>query len=123
MRIAVNRTDRPVVAVPEAPGGRASHWTRESQAAPARPAVRPRAGAEAATTAPREALSRRAAVEVDDLDLMTVEEVCALLKVRKWFIYDAVSSGRLVGVKLGRALRFRRCDVAQYIDSGLTAAS
>ena len=54
---------------------------------------------------------------------MTVDEVCALLKVRKWFVYDAVSSGRLVGVKLGRALRFRRCDVAQFIDSGLTAVS
>lgn len=62
-------------------------------------------------------------LEADELELMTVDEVCALLKVRKWFVYDAVSSGRLVGVKLGRALRFRRCDVAQYIDSGLTAAS
>ena len=60
---------------------------------------------------------------VDDLDLMTVEEVCALLKVRKWFVYDAVSSGRLVGVKLGRALRFRRRDIARFIEGGLTAAS
>jgi len=60
---------------------------------------------------------------VDDLELMTVEEVCAVLKVRKWFVYDAVSSGRLVGVRLGRALRFRRCDVALFIESGLTAAS
>ena len=60
---------------------------------------------------------------VDDLELMTVEEVCALLKARKWFVYDAVSSGRLVGVKLGRALRFRRRDVAMYIEAGLTAAS
>jgi excisionase family DNA binding protein len=60
---------------------------------------------------------------VDDLELMTVEEVCALLKVRKWFVYDAVSSGRLVGVRLGRALRFRRRDVALFIESGLTAAS
>ena len=60
---------------------------------------------------------------VDDLELMTVEEVCALLKVRKWFVYDDVSSGRLVGVKLGRALRFRRRDVAMYIEAGLTAAS
>jgi excisionase family DNA binding protein len=60
---------------------------------------------------------------LDDLDLMTVEEVCALLKVRKWFVYDAVSSGRLVGVKLGRALRFRRRDVALFIENGLTAAS
>jgi excisionase family DNA binding protein len=60
---------------------------------------------------------------VDDLELMTVDEVCALLKVRKWFVYDAVSSGRLVGVKLGRALRFRRRDIARFIDRGLTAAS
>ncbi len=119
----MNRTDRPVVGVSEAPGGRASHWTRESQASPAQPAVRPRAGVEAATTDRRGALSRRDAVEVDDLELMTVEEVCALLKVRKWFIYDAVSSGRLVGVKLGRALRFRRRDVALFIENGLTAAS
>ncbi len=52
-----------------------------------------------------------------------MEEVCALLKVRKWFVYDAVSSGRLVGVRLGRALRFRRCDVALFIENGLTAAS
>lgn len=63
------------------------------------------------------------ASSVDDLDLMTVEEVCALLKVRKWFVYDAVSSGRLVAVKLGRSLRFRRRDIARFIDGGLTAAS
>lgn len=60
---------------------------------------------------------------VDDLDLMTVEQVCALLKVRKWFVYDAVSGGHLVAVKLGRSLRFRRRDVARFIDGGLTAAS
>lgn len=63
------------------------------------------------------------ASSVDDLDLMTVEEVCALLKVRKWFVYDAVSSGRLVAVKLGRSLRFRRRDIARFIEGGLTAAS
>ena len=63
------------------------------------------------------------ASSLDDLDLMTVEEVCALLKVRKWFVYDAVNSGRLVAVKLGRSLRFRRRDIARFIDGGLTAAS
>lgn len=119
----MNRTDRPAVRVAEVLDGRAGHWTRESQEDAAQSAVRPRVGVEAATTDGRGALARRDAVEVVDLELMTVEEVCALLKVRKWFIYDAVSSGRLVGVKLGRALRFRRCDVARYIDSGLTAAS
>lgn len=63
------------------------------------------------------------ASSVEDLDLMTVEQVCALLKVRKWFVYDAVSSGRLVAVKLGRSLRFRRRDIARFIEGGLTAAS
>lgn len=73
---------------------------------------------------PRRGRSAGGALDAaNDLDLMTVEQVCALLKVKKWFVYDAVSSGRLVGVKLGRAIRFRRCDVARYIESGLTVAS
>lgn len=32
---------------------------------------------------------------------MTVQEICALLKVRKWFVYDAVRSQLVVCVKRG----------------------
>ena len=52
-----------------------------------------------------------------DLDLLTPDDVCALLKVRKSWLYDTVESGALEAVRLGKQLRFRPSAVARYLDA------
>ena len=51
-----------------------------------------------------------------DLDLLTPDDVCALLKVKKSWLYDAVESGALQAVRLGKQLRFRPSALAHYLD-------
>ena len=51
-----------------------------------------------------------------DLDLLTPDDVCALLKVKKSWLYDAVESGALQAVRLGKQLRFRPSALARYLD-------
>jgi excisionase family DNA binding protein len=51
-----------------------------------------------------------------DLDLLTLDDVCALLKVKKSWLYDAVESGALEAVRLGKQLRFRPSALARYLD-------
>ena len=43
-------------------------------------------------------------------DLMTPDNVCALLKVTKDWLYDQVQARRIPHVRLGRHLRFRRSE-------------
>jgi excisionase family DNA binding protein len=52
-----------------------------------------------------------------DLDLLTPDDVCALLKVKKSWLYDTVESGALEAVRLGKQLRFRPSAVARYLDA------
>ena len=58
-----------------------------------------------------------------DLDLLTPDDVCALLKVRKSWLYDTVESGALEAVRLGKQLRFRPSAVARYLDSSTARRS
>ena len=51
-----------------------------------------------------------------DLDLLTPDDVCALLKVKKSWLYDTVESGALQAVRLGKQLRFRPSALARYLD-------
>jgi len=51
-----------------------------------------------------------------DLDLLTPDNVCALLKVKKSWLYDAVENGALEAVRLGKQLRFRPSALARYLD-------
>ena len=51
-----------------------------------------------------------------DLDLLTPDDVCALLKVKKSWLYDTVESGALQAVRLGKQLRFRPSSLARYLD-------
>lgn len=52
----------------------------------------------------------------DSLDLLTVDDVCRLLKVKRSWVYDAAERGDLPVVRLGRQLRFRRSDLAMLVD-------
>ena len=51
-----------------------------------------------------------------DLDLLTPDDVCALLKVRKSWLYDAVENGALEAIRLGKQLRFRPSALIRYLD-------
>jgi excisionase family DNA binding protein len=51
-----------------------------------------------------------------DLDLLTPDDVCTLLKVKKSWLYDAVESGALEAVRLGEQLRFRPSALARYLE-------
>ena len=60
--------------------------------------------------------------EVRDLDLLTPDDVCTLLKVKKSWIYDEVEAGRLSALRLGKQLRFRPSDLARYLDGQAKAS-
>ena len=59
--------------------------------------------------------------DLRDLDLLTPDDVCTLLKVKKSWIYDEVEAGRLEAVRLGKQLRFRPSDLARYLDERTSA--
>jgi len=52
-----------------------------------------------------------------ELELLTPDQLCALLQVRKSWLYDQIESGKFPCVRLGRQLRFRREDVNAYLDA------
>jgi excisionase family DNA binding protein len=51
-----------------------------------------------------------------DLDLFTPDDVCALLKVKKSWLYDAVEDGAIEAIRLGKQLRFRPSALVQYLE-------
>ena len=57
-----------------------------------------------------------------DLDLLTPDDVCALLKVKKSWLYDAVESGALEAIRLGKQLRFRPSALIRYLDERASKA-
>lgn len=55
--------------------------------------------------------------EFDDLRLLTPDEVCALLRVKKSWLYDVVEAGTIEVVRLGKQLRFRRSALERYLEA------
>jgi excisionase family DNA binding protein len=51
-----------------------------------------------------------------DLDLLTPDDVCALLKVKRSWLYDTVETGALEAIRLGKQLRFRPSALIRYLD-------
>jgi excisionase family DNA binding protein len=51
-----------------------------------------------------------------DLDLLTPDDVCTLLKVKKSWLYDAVENGALEAIRLGKQLRFRPSALVRYLE-------
>ena len=49
-----------------------------------------------------------------DLDLLTPDDVCALLKVEKSWLYDAVENGAIEAIRLGKQLWFRPSALIRY---------
>lgn len=50
------------------------------------------------------------------LSLLTVDQVCKLLQVKRNWIYDEVQAGRFPVKRLGRLLRFRPEDIDAHLD-------
>jgi excisionase family DNA binding protein len=50
-----------------------------------------------------------------ELDLLTADDVCALLKVKKSWLYDTVESGAIEVIRLGKQLRFQPSAIAAYL--------
>ena len=51
-----------------------------------------------------------------DLDLLTPDDVCALLKVKKSWLYNTVENGALEAIRLGKQLRFRPSALIRYLE-------
>jgi excisionase family DNA binding protein len=51
-----------------------------------------------------------------DLNLLTPDDVCALLKVKKSWLYDAVENGAIEAIRLGKQLRFRPSALVRYLE-------
>lgn len=51
----------------------------------------------------------------DPLELLTPDEVCALLKMKRTWFYAQVAAGRLTPIKLGRSTRVRRRDLEDFL--------
>ncbi|MCC2639649.1 MAG: hypothetical protein K0S45_62 [Nitrospira sp.] len=58
-------------------------------------------------------------------ELLTVSEVCRYLKISPRTLYRHIQARHLPGFKLGKAWRFARTDIEQWIQeqSGATSAS
>jgi excisionase family DNA binding protein len=52
------------------------------------------------------------------LDLLDVEQLCALLKVNKYWVYREVQNERLPHLRVGRQLRFFRHEIVEYLRNG-----
>ncbi|MDQ3465651.1 MAG: helix-turn-helix domain-containing protein [Actinomycetota bacterium] len=55
---------------------------------------------------------------IDPQELLTPDEVCALLKMKRTWFYAQVACGVFRPIKLGRSTRVRRRDLEAYL-SGL----
>ena len=49
------------------------------------------------------------------LSLLTTDQVCELLQVKKDWLYEQTAAGRFPHVKLGRHVRFRPADVQEFL--------
>ena len=55
-----------------------------------------------------------------DLDLLTPDDVCTLLKVKKSWLYDAVENGSIETIRLGKQLRFRPSALVRYLEERMS---
>jgi excisionase family DNA binding protein len=52
-----------------------------------------------------------------DLELLTPDQLCELLQVKKSWLYDQVERSTFPCLRLGKQLRFRHADVIRYLES------
>jgi excisionase family DNA binding protein len=59
--------------------------------------------------------ARSAVSAYDPQELLTPDEVCALLKMKRTWFYAQVAHGSIKPIKLGRSTRVRRRDLEAYL--------
>ena len=59
----------------------------------------------------------------DRLELLTVSEVCAILRCHEKTLYQWVKTGSLTAIRVGCKLKFDPADLAAFIDSRRTQKS
>jgi excisionase family DNA binding protein len=60
-------------------------------------------------------ITRSAVSAYDPQELLTPDEVCALLKMKRTWFYAQVARGSIKPIKLGRSTRVRRRDLEAYL--------
>jgi excisionase family DNA binding protein len=58
-----------------------------------------------------------------DLRLIDVDELCALFKCKKSWVYDQVEAGKLPAVRIGKQLRFQESALKGYLNQAHTPAT
>ena len=56
-------------------------------------------------------------------DLLSVDEVAIWLRVPKRWVYERAQRGDLPSGRFGKYVRFRRRDVAAFIEAGFTGSA
>ena len=56
----------------------------------------------------------------DRLELLTVREVCAILRCHEKTLYQWVQRGSLTAIRVGSKLKFDPADLAEFIESRRT---
>jgi excisionase family DNA binding protein len=56
-------------------------------------------------------------------DILTVQELCDWLKVKKSFVYRLSSEHRIPCLRIGSCLRFRRRDIETWLEQQVEAPS
>lgn len=57
------------------------------------------------------------------IHLLTVAEVAGTLRVSNMTVYRLIKSGELPAIRVGKNLRIRRQDLADYLAAGATTAA
>jgi excisionase family DNA binding protein len=55
-----------------------------------------------------------------DHDVLTVTEAAARLRISRWTVYDAIRSGEIKAMRLGRLLRVPSSEVRRLLAGNLT---
>lgn len=53
----------------------------------------------------------------ESLTLLTADQVCDLLQVKKDWLYEQTAGGKFPHIKLGRHVRFRPVDVQDFLSA------
>jgi excisionase family DNA binding protein len=54
--------------------------------------------------------------ESDDLELLSIAQVCQHLAMGKSWVYRRIHSGDIPSVKLGRSIKVRRSELERYLE-------
>ncbi len=60
---------------------------------------------------------------MEQIDLMTVSEVADYLRLNPQTVYRKAKAGELPALRIGRAIRFHRAELEQWLRASMTVTS